>query len=55
MIVYVGYTLSGEYSTAVCMGLDKNSVQEKLNSYPTRCAKWVGTYELSKNRVIEFD
>ena len=54
MKVYVGYVL-GDYSHALCIGLDKSSVEKKLKSYPTKRTKWVEEYELNKNKVVELD
>lgn len=54
MKVYIGYIL-GDYSCAVCMGLDENSVQKRLNSIPTNRPKWIEEYELNKNDVVELD
>ena len=54
MIVYVGYII-GDYSHAVCMGLDKKAVQAELNSYSTKQPKYIEKYILNTHDVIELD
>ena len=54
MKIYVGYVL-GDYAHALCVGLNKQSVEKTLKSYPTKRPKWVEAYELKENKVIELD
>ena len=54
MKIYVGYVL-GDYACALCVGLNKQSVENTLKSYPTKRPKWVEEYELNKNKVVELD
>lgn len=54
MKIYIGYILS-DYSCAVCMGLDKNSVQKNLDSIPVNRSKWIEGYELNKKDVVKLD
>lgn len=52
--VYVGIVLS-DYATPVCMGLDKQKVEEKMKSYDLKRSWWIEKYNLNENNVIEFD
>ena len=54
MRIYVGYCLS-DYATAICMGLDKNSVQKKINSFELKIPTWIESYDLHKNEVVELE
>lgn len=54
MRIYVGYCL-GDYATAICIGLDKNSVQKKIDSFELKIPTWIESYDLHKNEVIELD
>ena len=53
MRVYVGYVLI-DTAVAVCLGLDKNTVEKKTASYGWH-PYWVKEYDLSKNKVFELD
>ena len=53
--VYVGIVLS-DYATPVCMGLDKQKVEEKMKSYKLlERSWWIEKYNLNENNVIEFE
>lgn len=54
MKIYVGYVL-GDYACALCVGLDKRSVENNLKSYGIKRPTWVEEYELNKNEVVELD
>ena len=54
MKVYVGYVLS-DYAHALCMGLDKESVEKNLASYGISRPTWVEEYTFKGNKVIELD
>ena len=54
MKVYVGIALA-DYATPLCMGLDKQKVEEKMKSYELEQSWWVEEYNLNKSNVIEFD
>jgi hypothetical protein len=52
--IYVGIVLS-DYATPLCMGLDKQKVEEKMKSYDLERSWWIEEYNLNENNVIEFD
>lgn len=52
--IYIGSAVF-DYATPLCMGLDKQKVEEKMKSYKLDRSCWVDEYELNKNDVIEFD
>lgn len=54
MKVYVGIVLL-DYATPICMGLDRQKVEEKMKSYKLESSWWVEEYSLNKNNVIELD
>ena len=55
MKVYVGYVML-DYSTPVCMGLDKNTVEKELKNFRScYCEPWIKSYDLHKAQVVEFD
>ena len=54
MKVYVGIVLA-DYATPLCMGLDKQKVEEKMKSYELKQSWWVEEYSLNKNDVIELE
>ncbi len=54
MKVYVGIVLA-DYATPLCMGLDKQKVEEKMKSYELEQSWWVEEYSLNKNDVIELE
>ena len=56
MKIYVGYIMR-DYSTPVCMGFNKKTVEEELKKYNSYygCKPWVESYDLHKNKVIELE
>lgn len=54
MKVYVGIVLA-DYATPLCMGLDKQKVEEKMKSYELDLSWWVEEYDLNEDNVIEFE
>lgn len=54
MIIYVGYIL-GDYAIPVCMGTNREKVQERLNQCSVNCSKWIEEYKIKKDEIIEFD
>jgi hypothetical protein len=52
--IYVGIILS-DYATPLCMGLDKQKVEEKMKSYDLERSWWIEEYNLNENNVIELD
>ena len=54
MKVYVGIVLA-DYATPLCMGLDKQKVEEKMKGYELEQSWWVEEYSLNKNDVIELE
>ena len=56
MRIYVGYVLR-DYSTPVCMGLDKNTVKKELKNFESSYGTepWIESYDLHKTQVIEFN
>lgn len=54
MKVYVGIVLVN-YATPLCMGLDKQKVEEKMKSYELEHSWWVEEHSLNKNDVIELE
>ena len=53
--IYVGIVLA-DYAIPLCMGLDKQKVEEKMKSYKLgKRSWWIEEYNLNKNNVIEFD
>ena len=54
MRIYIGYCIS-DYASAIYMGLDKNFVQKKIDSFELEIPTWIESYDLHKNEVIELD
>ena len=54
MKVYVGIVLA-DYATPLCMGLNKQKVEEKMESYELDQSWWIEEYNLSKDNVIELE
>ena len=52
--IYVGIVLA-DYATPLCMGLDKQKVEEKMKSYELYRSWWVEEYNLNENNVIELE
>ena len=52
--IYVGVVLS-DYAVPFCIGLDKQKVEEKMNSDELQGSWWMEEYTLNKDNVIELD
>lgn len=50
--IYVGMVLA-DYSTALCIGLDKQKVEEKMESYELERTWWIDEYNLDEDKAIE--
>ena len=54
MVIYVGYVLA-DYACALCMGMNKKTVESQLKSYPTKNPKLIEEYEIKGNEVVELN
>ena len=56
MKIYVGYIMT-DYSTPICMGLDKKTVETELKKYDSCYGykPWIESYDLHKNIVVELN
>lgn len=52
--IYVGIVLA-DYSTPLCMGLDKQKVKKTMKSYGLKRTWWIEEYDLNESDVIELD
>lgn len=53
--VYVGIVLA-DYATPLCIGLNKQKVEEKMKSYKLgERSWWIEEHNLNEDNVIEFD
>ena len=52
--IYIGSILC-DYLVPLCIGLDKQKVEEKMKNYKLDRSWWIDEYELNKNDVIELD
>ena len=52
--IYVGIVLA-DYAVPLCVGLDKQKVEEQMKSYELKRSWWIEEYNLNKDNVIELD